>query len=124
MAVAWELVRDAVLPAWIRQFPLTRPFAWWLCEATPKYGERRIIKHDWPREPHRESGLAEMRRQRFGILHTSLHPPIQESEGAYLARNGLLTSAEKRLVKEDPDLLNAGSHYGRFEWPGDTSEPT
>lgn len=33
MPPPWEDVRDELLPAWIREHPGTRPFAWWQEEA-------------------------------------------------------------------------------------------
>src|SRR5579875_2289930 len=42
MREAWELHREVLLAAWIADHPCTRPFAWWLFEGVPKYGERAI----------------------------------------------------------------------------------
>ena len=39
--VAWELLRDTLLPRWIKERPGTRPAAWWLFDAPdPKRRER------------------------------------------------------------------------------------
>jgi hypothetical protein len=108
----WQEVRDVVLPAWVEQFPCTRPFAWWLFEAVPKHGERQVVRAG----DATGTGWERYRDERFGMLHTHMIPPLQEGEGAYLLRHGYLTRAEKHLAEEDPGWLDYYP-YGRFGWP-------
>ena len=93
LAAAWESHRGKLLPAWIKQRPGTRPYAWWVCEGVPQFGERRVTA-EWSREheQHRENW------SRWGILHTNTVPPLQEPQRAYLERNQLLTPLEMRDV--------------------------
>lgn len=90
LAAAWALHRQRLLPAWIADRPGTRPFAWWLLEAVPKFGER--LKTTLWQEQYREASTGP-----YGMLHTHFYPSLQESESAYLVRNGLLTAKEKKL---------------------------
>jgi hypothetical protein len=80
---AWEQHGDAILERWIAEWPGTRPFAWWLCDAP---GERLVVPaFD---QSHR-AGWA-----KHGVMHTHTIPPIQESEEEFLSRHDLLTPDE------------------------------
>lgn len=87
---AWEEHGEWILEAWIENYPGTRPFAWWMCEAK---GERLTTPHfDQHCEPHRANWLVR------GVLHTHTLPPLQESEEEYLRREGLLTPEEAEAL--------------------------
>jgi hypothetical protein len=93
MRAAWETHRDRIMGQWIRLYPCTRPFAWWLFEGVPKHGERRTTEA-WTaeHEKHRANW------QLHGILHLHTVPCTQEPESEHLARHGLLTAKEKQLL--------------------------
>ncbi len=94
LAAAWEYHRPWILPLWLETAPCSRPFGWWLCEAVPRHGERRVIDDTLD-----DDVLDHWRRH--GVLHSCTHPPIQESQAEYLGRHGLMTPAERRLVERD-----------------------
>ena len=100
MREAWELVRDDVLPAFIRKYPGRRPFAWWIFD----HGKERPLS----RKFMKEIGITEEmlrfdkpknREARFGFVHTRMFNPatglhLQEPEEEYLDRHGLLEPGE------------------------------
>lgn len=90
MRAAWELHGAAITEEWLRRHPGTRPYAAWLFDLIPQFGERLTTKH-W-HESYRASHLTD------GVLHTNVRPPLQESEAEYLARHGLLTEAELAAI--------------------------
>jgi hypothetical protein len=89
---AWDAHRDRIMGQWMRLYPGTRPFAWWLFEGGPKHGERRTTEH-WTAEHERHRA----NWQKHGLLHLHTTPATQEPEAEYLARHGLLTSKEREL---------------------------
>jgi hypothetical protein len=111
----WREVRAAVLPAWVKQLPCTRPFAWWLFEGVPRHGERLLVDPF----PEWAPNLKQERQRHFGILHSHYLPPLQESEGVYLQRHRLLAAAERRLAEANPAALDASPFRPdrRFQWP-------
>lgn len=91
LAAGWEAHRPWLLSLWIEHLPCSRPFAWWLTEAVPKWGERWLVDPDQPPPEYRDNW------RDHGILHTEAW---QEPELSYLERNGLLTAAERQLVRK------------------------
>lgn len=87
MRAAWQANRSDLLREWITKRPGSRPFAWWLFEAVPRYGERKVVSEVWCEE-YRPGWL------QYGILHTNTTPANQESEAEYLQRHGLLQADE------------------------------
>jgi hypothetical protein len=87
----WCQFRDEILTLHIKQFPATRPWAWWEFDA-PEL--RKVV-----------SGSIEVfdaigRRSKFGILNYGIHsnnPPVFESEWDYLKGHGQLTDKEIKL---------------------------
>jgi len=96
---AWEMHRDRLLDEWRDQEgPGSRPFAWWLFEAVPKYGERRILPGSECLIEHRDGWI------RRNILHTHLDPPGQEEEAVYLRRHDLLDDDELSSLTQDQEI--------------------
>jgi hypothetical protein len=103
--VLWELHSAAILSAWIVHHPGTRPWAWWMFEATEP---RRCVvgvellmptrePADWAWVWHQDVGVPAFRQSRPpGYLGL----PAVESQAAYLDRLGLLG------VEERADLAN------------------
>jgi len=89
MRDAWQGSRDAILDEWLPEHPGERPFAMWLFELVPRYGERQTTRHWTPEHEHFRE-----RWQLFGILHTNALPPLQEHEWEFLQRCELLTPEE------------------------------
>jgi hypothetical protein len=86
LRAAWLIHGARLMEEFIEARPGRRPFAWWLIEAVPNHGPRRIIDPEWN---GKDTGL------RFhGLLHTSVFPHIQETEWDYLKRHGLLRPGE------------------------------
>jgi hypothetical protein len=82
MQDAWDTHREALMAKWFEEYPAdTRPFAWWLFEGVPDYGERPVILKNW-NPAYRKNWSY------HGILHTNTIPPIQEPEGEFLRRVG------------------------------------
>ncbi len=127
MAGAWRELRDIVLPLWKVNHPGTRPFAWWAVEgherrlltraesaarvkamfagSPPSPGGRPPDAEVWvnalpPVEEWAERTREHERRWKFGVLHTSSVPPLQESEREYLDRRGLMAPEEHRSLAE------------------------
>jgi hypothetical protein len=96
---AWKLYRDEILPAFVREHPGQRPFAWWLLE----HRKERPIVDARPDAKEWEKHEREDRwnRRRFGYLHTDFIPALQEDETEYLARKRLLTAEERKLLLTD-----------------------
>jgi hypothetical protein len=91
---AWELHGPEILEEFIRDHPGKRPFACWLLVHKK---ERPVVDNSWPTTGE---GKAVMRQEHthYGFFHTDYHPPIQEAEANYLARHGLLTDEERRIL--------------------------
>lgn len=88
--LAWRAYRDELLPQWIEDRPGTRPFAMWVVELVPKYGERRLLVPE--RAFNREAWT------NVGILHTPEELGWQETELQYLDRHGLLSTGEREAL--------------------------
>ena len=94
MRRAWEAHREALLEEWQeKQPPGTRPFAMYLFELVPEFGERRTTPHFKP--AWRANWLE------HGLLHTHLLPPMQEPEAEYLLRHGVIDEWEYEQAFSD-----------------------
>ena len=115
MQLAWELMRDELLPAWIAEHPGTRPYAWWAFDSPER--RRRIDGKPHPFDnPERESHIAQC-----GPCHPSMDPhrlsygkpsililrddfeAEYESESAYLDRLCLMDVQERFDVSQLPE---------------------
>jgi hypothetical protein len=110
---AWDIHREALTAEWVQKVRknwtcMLRPFAWWFCD----HGQERPVIN--PHFSQREiDGLRNDKRQfdRFGFLHTHIYGgpdmgPLQEQEGDYLDRLGLLTDEERAYI-DSLDALDA-----------------
>ena len=85
----WIEHRDEILAIWRDEHGAgSRPFAWWLFEAIPKFGERRVLPGSECLIEHRDGWT------KRGVLHTNLTPPGQETEIEFLRRHALLDEDE------------------------------
>ena len=91
MQAAWELHHRSILPQWVGRIQ-QRPFAWWLLEAIPRWGEARNDYLLPPAGPYREAWLI------AGRIAYALLPPAQEGEAEYLQRHKLLQAAERNAL--------------------------
>jgi len=99
MREAWEIHRDELRDEWRRENPpATRCFAEWLFELVPAYGERRTTPL-WDRTSAQYADNWRI----HGILHLETTPPAQESQAAYLARNGELDADEIAFLEGEHD---------------------
>ncbi len=104
----WETHREEMLAKWIAEHPGSRPFAWWLFDAPARRETSDGSVHPFDRPTRRElcdewhaQHPSEGYDRRFWDLYYG-RPAIivgegmvhYESERAYLARLGLLTSDE------------------------------
>ncbi len=88
MKAAWGLHREDVMDRYREEHPAgTRPFAWWLFEGVPKYGERPIVSKQW-QEQYRQNW------ERYGILNVDVWPPMQEPQPDFLRRVGEIDGDE------------------------------
>ena len=102
----WNERREAILPAWIRDHPGTRPYAWWAYDA-PRWDDGDPW-HARYAEPRRRIGEAHTSHHAvskyplsssFGVPNQSADSTSMfESEAEYLARHGLLTDFERRRL--------------------------
>src|SRR4051812_29159118 len=72
MRAAWEMHRDAMIARYVEHLPGRRPFAAWLFDIAPKFGERPIIDPEFTRDQFKQSPAS--RENRYGVLHTHLWP--------------------------------------------------
>src|SRR5262245_2225641 len=124
LVAAWRQHEGVILPLWVKHYPGTRPFGWWLAEGR----ERRVltvaevrewVAQHWPGWGSNldDAGLqrlltnrkASVAPERFGLLNEHGRPPFQESEADYLRRHGLLTGAEEKA-------LDAGEGHRLFDF--------
>jgi hypothetical protein len=90
MREAWDLHREELLGECIERFPGRRPFAWWLFEGVPAYGERPVNSDTYADDA---AQMIDSQRVR-GILHTRIFPALQEDETEFLRRHDVLTAEE------------------------------
>ena len=83
---AWQAARKDIMPAWVRQHPCSRHYAWWRYDA-PQKREKFVMK---------------------GQL-------FFESQAAYLKRHDLLSDGEARHLAKHKELLEPVLHFRRFE---------
>jgi len=98
MRAAWMELRGALLPAWRRLFPGTRPAAWWLFESKEP---RRVTAGPGLFVMRDPEALPWAKRLSFGApcvfsAEDETDPSDYESQATYLDRLGLLTAAERR----------------------------
>jgi hypothetical protein len=92
---AWAIHRGALLNEWLESNPPgTRPFAMYLFELVPKFGERKLTPAGKDLVEYRDNWT--MR----GLLHTHLSPPAQEPECEYLFRHGVIDAAEYQAARQ------------------------
>ncbi len=111
-ADAWDALRGEILLEHIREYPCTRPWAWWmfephegrLCVSPPPRGTENGDGGDEPDDEGDENG-----RRRYGIRSPywgrDRAQLLFESQAHFLRRYGLLTKAEKAYLERHPDLL-------------------
>jgi hypothetical protein len=103
MRAAWERRKPVILAMWIREYPCTRPYAWWEFDAP----EPRKVTNGKP-HPFTTRPAEGDRRLYYGcpqIISTVEEGQTEyETDAAYLGRIGELTDAERRAAKADPDL--------------------
>ena len=128
---AWRLHRKIIMGPWLKFCAGTRPWAWWVVEAAPRWGERRVLtaaevrewceRNQWPVSPtltdEEQKKWAESARRDNGngpmfVCHEHMFPPITESELAYLDRHGQISAEERATVirnngAKQPDGLMA-----------------
>jgi len=99
LRAAWEIHRDDLRKQFINTNPGERPFAEWLFEIVPKYGERPVLVE--------RNTVTEQDATMYGILHSSVRcvgigggwdDTYQETEESFLDRHGLLTDAERAAL--------------------------
>lgn len=103
----WLRHRDAVLAAWIENFPGSRPSGWWRWDAPGPRQRCGGIGFPWSDVLHlgvpaqwnygRQRGLGPNPPRAVDPAH----PPTYESEATFLARHGLLSPSEKRRLRAD-----------------------
>jgi hypothetical protein len=102
----WEIHRDAILSTWLVRHPGTRPWAWWLLDATEP---RRCTAGAELLYPVRKPGDGEwIWRQNWGVpALLQCRPrgyvglPDVEAQAAYLDRLGLLGADERTALAAD-----------------------
>jgi hypothetical protein len=99
--LAWEELRDDLLPAFIEQHPFERPWAWWVWEAPER---KRCLNathpHDDSRWPaHLDKHLFYGTPRYICFMPESGDLSFQyEDERDYLIRLDLLTAGERELL--------------------------
>lgn len=116
----WKEHRTAILAAWQKRAPGTRPSCWWKFDAPrlPDQGTGAWFEGtlQLPRERVGGVGVLSWERQRVkpwfvcGMPHSDSwleidlqDPPRFEAQAAYLKRHGLLTPAERRAIVHRPE---------------------
>jgi hypothetical protein len=96
---AWGELREELLPAFIREHPFSRPWAWWCFDAPEP---RREAEDGDDADPCTFGTPRWWAEYREGTP-TQLLPPGQlcESQRAYLTRLGLLTDHERELIRRE-----------------------
>lgn len=79
IGVLWSICKDEIIRNWIKKFPCTRPFFWWITDAP---GSEGLV---FP----------------VGFCYTT----IPENQSKFLKEHGLLTATEKAHFKKNPELL-------------------
>ena len=108
---AWSELRGELLPEWIREYPCSRPCAWWAFDSLER---RRCTTgiHEFDRPEWRGERIADGESPEPGPFdlswgsprYTWIDPltntwPEYEKEVNYLHRLGLLLSFEEKLYK-------------------------
>src|SRR5262249_10521105 len=88
MRDAWTQHRERLMREFVAANPGRRPFAWWLFEGVPRFGERPVIREVRPEYLERE------RAETHGRLHTPTHPPLPEPEADVLHPQGVPSRVE------------------------------
>jgi hypothetical protein len=125
LRLLWNAYREQILEVWIREFPGTRPSAWW------KFDAPRIALGTWPGcfwdgklpeprlklsgsgIPSWDAGWAILPHFELGIATSWVHvlgddPPVFESQASYLKRTGLLTASEQKslpAIAFEPEVM-------------------
>ena len=116
--LVWKKVREEVLSQWVKDYPGSRPWAWWRFDS-PRMAllKDRPFVRDRVCEPRRKlSGAGKPLYLRYKVLLPEINfgipqswygynlddPPVYESQASYLKRlDLLLKNEEKRLTTED-----------------------
>jgi hypothetical protein len=114
---AWEALRGEILAEHIAEHPCTRPWAWWHLE--PRELRRRVdggihpcedpTRDVWPQHADANGRI----RPYYGLPCVysgddggSDFEAVYESVAAYLLRLDLLTKAERKIVTDNPEMLD------------------
>jgi hypothetical protein len=96
---AWGELREELLPAFIREHPFSRPWAWWCFDAPEP---RREAEDGDGADPCAFGTPRWWAEYREGTPTASLPPgQLCESQRAYLVRLGLLTDHERELIRRE-----------------------
>lgn len=108
MRVAWGILRDQLLTAWIAEHPGCRPFAWWKFDAVERRQRTNGIPHPFDNQVRRKQVETMARKApTFEAIAYELYygrpralvvrddfDAHYETEPEYLQRLGLLTESE------------------------------
>lgn len=119
----WAQHGSAIVAAWARKHPGTRPHAWWPYDApgprqrlggkgTPCHEALSAYTPEYvfgiPRHWVGRSMAASYRSLKIAIkcqAFSEKNPPVYESQATYLKRHGLLAAHEAELARFDPEPL-------------------
>jgi hypothetical protein len=109
----WRIQRDDVLAWWIKRHPGTRPWCWWRFDAPED--RRQIGGTGYPASEAPDHGVTWLW---CGV--DPKHPPIVESQAAYLKRLELLADGETGGGDMAPEALaNPERWLSTIEGAGD-----
>lgn len=108
----WDTHKSDILEKWILKHPGTRPERWWEFDTTE--ARLRLGGIGTPNEfaPRFKNGVPTswypVKDNNPPWSKSSLPDrPVFESQAAYLQRHNLLTPAEKKFLKDHPELLES-----------------
>lgn len=99
MSQAWEALRDAILPEWIRQHPGTRPRGWWLFDMPEGFRRERIDGGQHPFDDPTYPFEHELFRGKPRFCREADRHAVYETQEAFLDRLQLLEPAERKALK-------------------------
>ena len=110
MQKAWEELKHELLPDWIRQYPGTRPYAWWKFDAKEPRQRTDGVQHPFQDRVRKArvqaSSSPKFRGMAYELFYGCPRALITqedfkaqyESELQYLDRLGLLTDEERKEI--------------------------